>query len=268
MSCKDFPGGPFCGDVRGESYGQNGRIARVELTFEAEELLLTLAGAEDGSFIMTPFEVSALNVDFDFKIDLIVFGPEIGSTLSNFFSRGRRVLQIKDLSAESYSVAEESLTATKGLVVLLYDSARSFSDKTFVFTIKALGLKSLNSREPISPDFVVFGLNVFGRSKTYVSAFVKEIDYVQLGIFNQAELKLQPRAFFSFCITTYTKDSGTEPDTSPFAWLNPTSEAHMNDNEMVEVKVLMTLAEGNDAVSKEGARNGEWVKISMRKMNL
>ncbi|GJV64003.1 retrovirus-related pol polyprotein from transposon TNT 1-94 [Tanacetum coccineum] len=36
------------------------------------------------------------------------------------------------------------------------------------------------------------------------------------------------------------------------------------DNEMVEVKVLMALAEDNDAISKEGARNGEWVKISMR----
>nr|GFA73966.1 retrovirus-related Pol polyprotein from transposon TNT 1-94 [Tanacetum cinerariifolium] len=37
-----------------------------------------------------------------------------------------------------------------------------------------------------------------------------------------------------------------------------------DDNEMVEVKVLMALAEENDVVSKEGARNGEWVKISMR----
>ncbi|GJU89756.1 hypothetical protein Tco_1302179 [Tanacetum coccineum] len=38
-----------------------------------------------------------------------------------------------------------------------------------------------------------------------------------------------------------------------------------DDNEIVEVKVLMALAEENDVVSKEGARNGEWVKISMRK---
>ncbi|GJX35973.1 hypothetical protein Tco_0247530 [Tanacetum coccineum] len=43
------------------------------------------------------------------------------------------------------------------------------------------------------------------RSETYVSASVKEIDYVQLGIVNQAELKLQPRAFFSFCTAAYTK---------------------------------------------------------------
>ncbi|GJS15949.1 hypothetical protein Tco_0410421 [Tanacetum coccineum] len=34
----------------------------------------------------------------------------------------------------------------------------------------------------------------------------------------------------------------------------------------VEVKVLMALAKENDAVSKEGAKNGEWVKISMRKL--
>ncbi|GJZ16950.1 hypothetical protein Tco_0553073 [Tanacetum coccineum] len=42
-------------------------------------------------------------------------------------------------------------------------------------------------------------------SETYVSASVKEIDYVHLGIVNQAELKLQPRAFFSFCTATYTE---------------------------------------------------------------
>ncbi|GJU02730.1 hypothetical protein Tco_1113068 [Tanacetum coccineum] len=42
-------------------------------------------------------------------------------------------------------------------------------------------------------------------SETYVSTSVKEIDYVQLGIVNQAELKLQPRAFFSFCTAAYTE---------------------------------------------------------------
>ncbi|GKG07929.1 hypothetical protein Tco_0333761, partial [Tanacetum coccineum] len=62
--------------------------AGAELVLEAEELL-PLAGVEDGSFIMIPFKVLALNMDFEFKIDLIVFGPETGSTPSNFF-RGRR----------------------------------------------------------------------------------------------------------------------------------------------------------------------------------
>nr|GEU66758.1 hypothetical protein [Tanacetum cinerariifolium] len=38
-----------------------------------------------------------------------------------------------------------------------------------------------------------------------------------------------------------------------------------NVNEMVELKVLMALAEENDVVSKKSARNGEWVKISIRK---
>ncbi|GJW28687.1 retrovirus-related pol polyprotein from transposon TNT 1-94 [Tanacetum coccineum] len=36
-------------------------------------------------------------------------------------------------------------------------------------------------------------------------------------------------------------------------------------HQMVEVKVLMALAEDNDVVSKKGAKNSEWVKISMRK---
>ncbi|GJT77102.1 retrovirus-related pol polyprotein from transposon TNT 1-94 [Tanacetum coccineum] len=44
-------------------------------------------------------------------------------------------------------------------------------------------------------------------------------------------------------------------------------ELSSDDNEMVEVKVLMALAEENDAISKEGARNDEWVKISMRKVH-
>ncbi|GKC36175.1 hypothetical protein Tco_1048559 [Tanacetum coccineum] len=44
-------------------------------------------------------------------------------------------------------------------------------------------------------------------------------------------------------------------------------EVSSNDNEMVEVKLLMELAEENDAISKEGARNGEWVKISIRKVH-
>ncbi|GKD24066.1 hypothetical protein Tco_1225769, partial [Tanacetum coccineum] len=44
-------------------------------------------------------------------------------------------------------------------------------------------------------------------------------------------------------------------------------DVSLDDNEMVEVKVLMALAKENDVVSKEGARNGEWVKISMRKVH-
>ncbi|GJR50808.1 retrovirus-related pol polyprotein from transposon TNT 1-94, partial [Tanacetum coccineum] len=43
-------------------------------------------------------------------------------------------------------------------------------------------------------------------------------------------------------------------------------EVSSDDNEMVEVKVLMALAEENDATSKEGTRNSKWVKISMRKI--
>nr|GEW13057.1 putative reverse transcriptase domain-containing protein [Tanacetum cinerariifolium] len=41
-----------------------------------------------------------------------------------------------------------------------------------------------------------------------------------------------------------------------------------DENEMVEVKVLMALTKENDVVSKEGARNGKWVKISIRKYDI
>ncbi|GKD74258.1 retrovirus-related pol polyprotein from transposon TNT 1-94, partial [Tanacetum coccineum] len=44
-------------------------------------------------------------------------------------------------------------------------------------------------------------------------------------------------------------------------------EVSSDDNEMVEVKVLMALAEENDVVSKEGAKNGKWVKISIKKVH-
>ncbi|GJS74293.1 hypothetical protein Tco_0707134 [Tanacetum coccineum] len=44
-------------------------------------------------------------------------------------------------------------------------------------------------------------------------------------------------------------------------------EVSSDDNEMVEVKVLMALAEENDVVGKESAKNDEWVKISMRKVH-
>ncbi|GKD90463.1 retrovirus-related pol polyprotein from transposon TNT 1-94 [Tanacetum coccineum] len=44
-------------------------------------------------------------------------------------------------------------------------------------------------------------------------------------------------------------------------------EVSSDDNEMVEVKVPMALAEDNNVVSKEDTKNGEWVKISMRKVH-
>ncbi|GKA50141.1 hypothetical protein Tco_0743214 [Tanacetum coccineum] len=43
------------------------------------------------------------------------------------------------------------------------------------------------------------------------------------------------------------------------------SSASASNAATVKNKVLMALAEENDDVSKEGAKNGEWVKISMRK---
>ncbi|GJQ94940.1 hypothetical protein Tco_0006079 [Tanacetum coccineum] len=44
-------------------------------------------------------------------------------------------------------------------------------------------------------------------------------------------------------------------------------EVSSDDNDMVEVKVLMALDEENYAINKEGAKHGEWVKISMRKLH-
>ncbi|GJV04727.1 retrovirus-related pol polyprotein from transposon TNT 1-94 [Tanacetum coccineum] len=46
------------------------------------------------------------------------------------------------------------------------------------------------------------------------------------------------------------------------------SSASASKAATVKNKVLMTLAEENDAISKEVAKNGEWVKISMRKCDI
>nr|GFA71279.1 hypothetical protein [Tanacetum cinerariifolium] len=74
------------------------KLGGAELTFKAE--VLVLAGAEDGSFMVIPFKTLALNVEFDFKIYLIVFGPETGPVPPSFSSGGRGVMQTKDSSAE------------------------------------------------------------------------------------------------------------------------------------------------------------------------
>nr|GEV63363.1 hypothetical protein [Tanacetum cinerariifolium] len=114
-------------------------ITRAELVLEAEELLLPLAGAEDGSFNVIPFKVLALNVDFDFNIYLTLCGPE-----SNFFSRGRGVLHTEDSSAESHSGAEELDTTAKGSSVFLYDL---FEAMRLLFLLEnELGAEALDLR--------------------------------------------------------------------------------------------------------------------------
>ncbi|GJU11733.1 retrovirus-related pol polyprotein from transposon TNT 1-94 [Tanacetum coccineum] len=50
-----------------------------------------------------------------------------------------------------------------------------------------------------------------------IESSVKEIDYVQLGIVNQAELKLQPKAFFSFCTAAYTEKRNPTTSSYPIA---------------------------------------------------
>ncbi|GKA16566.1 hypothetical protein Tco_0696313, partial [Tanacetum coccineum] len=82
--------------------------------------------------------------------------------------------------------------------------------------------------------------------------------------YNQVKAKLallSSSASTSKSVTVKNKGLITEA----YEW--DEEEVSSDDNEMVKVKVLMELAEENDAVSKEGARNDEWVKISMRKVH-
>ncbi|GKB05840.1 hypothetical protein Tco_0834035 [Tanacetum coccineum] len=95
-------------------------------------------------------------MDFDLKIDLIVFDPEIGSAPSNFFSGGRRVLQTKDSSAESYSFTEELVTATEGLVVFLYDSAGNILPNWRIFSELINSQNSLLLRGDLFTDILIY----------------------------------------------------------------------------------------------------------------
>ncbi|GKA25814.1 hypothetical protein Tco_0711923 [Tanacetum coccineum] len=75
------------------------------------------------------------------------------------------------------------------------------------------------------------------------------------GIFRNPKLELESDKL----LTTHT--------TEAYEW--DEEEVSSDENEMVEVKVLMALADDkSDVVGKESARNSEWVKISMRKSDI
>ncbi|GJR98109.1 hypothetical protein Tco_0270283 [Tanacetum coccineum] len=76
-------------------------------------------------------------------------------------------------------------------------------------------------------------------------------------------IKIQKRKVLSAFKSSMVKNKGLIAEA--YEW--DKEEMSSDDNEMVEVKVLMVLANDNVAVTKEGARNGKWVKISMRKVN-
>nr|GEY46098.1 hypothetical protein [Tanacetum cinerariifolium] len=78
---------------------------------------------------------------------------------------------------------------------------------------------------------------------------------------NNLEEEYQGRALLAKSKAVTVKNKGLIAEA--YEW--DEEEVSSDDNEMVEIKVLMALAEDNDSISKEGARNGEWVKISIRK---
>ncbi|GJT60496.1 retrovirus-related pol polyprotein from transposon TNT 1-94 [Tanacetum coccineum] len=77
-------------------------------------------------------------------------------------------------------------------------------------------------------------------------------------------LRLSPFVsfFYSLCLI---KSRIPTLITEAYEW--DEEEVSSDDNEIVEVKVLMALAEDTGAVSKKAAKNDEWVKISMRKVH-
>nr|GEV18988.1 hypothetical protein [Tanacetum cinerariifolium] len=82
--------------------------------------------------------------------------------------------------------------------------------------------------------------------------------------YNKVKAKL---ALLSLSVTTSKASMVKNKWLIPEAYEWDEEKVSSDDNEMVKVKVLMALDDDNVAVSKEVARNGEWVKISMRKDN-
>nr|GEV50395.1 hypothetical protein [Tanacetum cinerariifolium] len=138
--------------------------ARAEIVLEAKELLLTLAGAEEGSFIMIPFKVSSLNVDFDFKIDLIVFGPETSLAPVSFSNKGRGCYRLK-IHPLNHNQVESLAFDNLGLLLPVIETSELYAEDltdTGSFSPELEGLKSLqydvsNGFDTVYQDFLGVG---------------------------------------------------------------------------------------------------------------
>nr|GEX69861.1 hypothetical protein [Tanacetum cinerariifolium] len=74
--------------------------------------------AKDGSLGIIPFKASALNVEINFKVVLTTFRPKTVSASPGFSSGRKKAEQTDDSSVKSYSVSDESITSSGGLVYL------------------------------------------------------------------------------------------------------------------------------------------------------
>ncbi|GJT14716.1 hypothetical protein Tco_0873422 [Tanacetum coccineum] len=85
--------------------------------------------------------------------------------------------------------------------------------------------------------------------------------------YQERALLAKSKRFFKKGTQRFSSAKATDQTECHKCGKNDEEEVSSDDNEMVEVKVLMALAEYNDAVSKKGAKNDERVKISMRKVH-
>ncbi|GKC66149.1 retrovirus-related pol polyprotein from transposon TNT 1-94 [Tanacetum coccineum] len=140
-----------------------------------------------------------------------------------------------------------------------YDSA----DESLVCSTPLPPLKKLDGVEPI---FVPKTIKLILRSKSIFKA-----EALKSVIINEPSSAPSKGNKSSLALKVHSAPAGKLKnvkieDDHPLAI--DEEEVSSNDNEMVEVKVLVALAEENNAVGKESPRNGEWVKISMRKCDI
>ncbi|GKD67398.1 hypothetical protein Tco_1309506, partial [Tanacetum coccineum] len=145
--------------------------AGAELVLEAGKLLLPLAGAEEGSCILIPFKVLALNVDFDFKIDLIVVSPKTGSAPVSFSSGGRGCYKLnihqlnhnQSLDSQRQQLNGQLLINTYELSVEDFTNTGSFGPELEISSVTR-AIKALTLVTSLSSD------DTSSSSQSYVSA--------------------------------------------------------------------------------------------------
>ncbi|GJZ52489.1 hypothetical protein Tco_0607004 [Tanacetum coccineum] len=132
--------------------------------------------------------------------------------------------------------------------LILYHEGPSNVKKNIIYETEKS--KSLGSATPLSTDFFsTFIVHDFQDSPDDEEDTRSSHEYL-----NDLEEEYQARALLAKSKSFFKKDE---------------EEVSFDDNEVRDVKALMALAdEERVSISKESARNGEWIKISIKKYTL
>nr|GEZ88304.1 retrovirus-related Pol polyprotein from transposon TNT 1-94 [Tanacetum cinerariifolium] len=148
-----------------------------------------------------------------------------------------------------------------------YDS----TDESSVYSIPLPSLEKLGGAEPVSGPKTIKSIlksNFTFKTKASKNGFQDSLDDEEdtrssQEYMNDLEEEYQPRALLAKFKRFFKKGLIAES----YDW-DEEEEVSSDDNEVTEVKALMALAEEERvSIGKESTRNGEWIKISMKKVH-